>query len=148
MLKEKFGLDISTRTIRRRLQLDGLNGGVCTRKPLLRPVNKLKRLLWAIRHLNWSPEQRKRVLWTDEKKFELFNTKRRTYCRKRVGEQLRDDTVQGTVKHGGGSVMFWGSVGNNRTAGLTKVVGIMDKTKYKGILEKDAIPSGQAALGD
>ena len=49
------------------------------------------------------------VLWTDEKKFELFNSKRRQHCRKKVGEALRDDTIQPTVKHRG-EVSCFGSL--------------------------------------
>jgi transposase len=108
LLNEKFGLLLGLTQIKRRLIKAGLNGRVCARKPLLRPINKLKRLLWAIKHQHWTIEQWKRVLWTDEKKFELFNGKRRTFCRRRKNEALRDDTVQATVKHGGGSVMVWG----------------------------------------
>jgi len=70
-------------------------------------VNKLKRLHWASLHQNWTIAQWKQVLWSDEKKFELFNSKRRIYCRRRKGEALREDTVQATVKHGGGPAMFW-----------------------------------------
>ena len=46
-------------------------------------------------------------LWSDEKKFEMFNSKRHQTCRRKKGESLCDDTIQGTVKHGGGPAMFW-----------------------------------------
>ena len=98
----------STRTIQNVLIKAGLHGRVCLKKPLLRPQNKVKRVLWARKHKNWRKVDWKNVLWSDEKKFELFNSKRRQYCRRRVGEALRDDTIQATVKHGGGSLMFWG----------------------------------------
>jgi transposase len=95
------------------------------------------------KHRTWTPEDWKRVLWSDEKKFELFNSKRRTYCRKKTGEQFRNDTVQATVKHGGGSVMYWGCFGNNTPGELSKIEGIMKKEKYKSILEQHAFPSGK-----
>jgi transposase len=148
ILKEKYGIELSLTQIKVRLRKDGLNGHVCSRKPLLRPINKIKRLIWAVQHQHWTVEQWKRVLWTDEKKFELFNTKRRTYCRKIKGEQFRDDTVQGTVKHGGGSAMYWGAVGNNTCGNLFKIEGIMEKNKYKSILENEAFPSGATVMGD
>jgi ketohexokinase/beta-glucosidase len=76
MLQNKFGVSISLTQIKVRLRNAGFKGRVCVRKPLLRPINKLKRLVWAIQHQNWTVEQWQRVLWTDEKKFELFNSKR------------------------------------------------------------------------
>ena len=57
---------------------------------------------------HWKPEDWAKVLWTDEKKFELFNSKRRKYVRRKIREPLRPDTIQPTVKHGGSSVMVWG----------------------------------------
>ena len=98
--KDNPAFNCSPQLIRLILFKAGLIGRVCVKKPLLRAVNKVKRLEWARRHKNWRVEQWMKVLWTDEKKFELFNSKRRQYCRRRVGEPLRDDTIQATVKHG------------------------------------------------
>ena len=84
----------------------------------------------------------KNVLWSDEKKFVFFNSKRRQYYRRRVGEALRDDTIQATVKHCGGSLMFWGCFGGGKVGDLKKIEGIMDQHKYHQILVKHAIPSG------
>ena len=120
----------------------GLVGRVCLKKPLLRAANKVKRLEWARRHKNWRVEQWMKVLWTDEKKFELFNSKRRQYCRRRPGEPLRDDTIQATVKHGGGSVMFWGCFAGKKVGDLHKINGIMDQHIYHQILVHHGMPSG------
>jgi hypothetical protein len=68
LLNEKLGLLLGLTQIKRRLINAGLNGRVCARKPLLRPMNKLKRLLWAIQHQDWTYEQWIRVLWTDKQK--------------------------------------------------------------------------------
>ena len=136
------GFNCSTSQMRKELVKLGYHGRVCVKKPLLRPINKVRRLDWSRQHKNWRTEQWMKVLWSDEKKFELFNTKRRQYCRRKVGEDLRDDTIQGTVKHGGGSVMFWGCFGGGKVGDLKKVDGIMDKDKYHQILVHHAIPSG------
>jgi transposase len=142
LLKTKFGIHLGFTQIKGRLRKEGLFGRVCSRKPLLRPINKLKRLIWAFQHRHWTTEQWKNVLWSDEKKFELFNSKRRQYCRKRINEPLRDDLIQPSVKHGGGSLMVWGCVGNNAPGKLVKINGIMDKELYKTILDTAAMPSG------
>jgi transposase len=147
LLEQKFGLSVNLSLIKRRLLNAGLYGRVCLRKPLLAPINKLKRLVWAVKHKDWTVDQWRKVLWSDEKKFELFNTKRREYCRRKKNEALRGDTVQRTVKHGGGGLMFWGCVGNTKTGNLTKIEGIMDQHIYRDILAKEAIPSGQKIFG-
>jgi hypothetical protein len=125
-----------------------LHGCACLKKPLLTPINKFKRLVWAFQHKDWTVDQWKKVYWTDEKKMELFNTKRRTYCRKRIKEPLRPDTIQGKVKHGGGSLMVWGSMGNASTGALHKIDGIMDKFVYKDILAQKAIPAAENLFGN
>jgi hypothetical protein len=148
MLLEIYGVKLSLSRIRYRLQVAGLNGHVCVRKPLLSDVNKAKRLLWAFRHRNWTYEQWKQVLWSDEKKFELFNSKRRQHCRRRKGEALRDDTIQATVKHGGGSAMFWGCFGGKQVGDIFKIDGIMRKEEYHSILVHHAMPSGKRLYGN
>ncbi|XP_018302158.1 uncharacterized protein [Mycetomoellerius zeteki] len=47
---------ISVATIKRRLRSADLFGRVAVRKPLLRSVNKKKRLQWAQKHKNWTVE--------------------------------------------------------------------------------------------
>ena len=143
----KYNVRISLTGIRFRLRLAGLYGRVCVRKPFLSTINKLKRLLWAFHHRHWSVAQWKKVLWSDEKKFELFNTKRRQHCRRREGEALRDDTIQPTVKHGGGSCMFWGCFGGPEVGNIYQVEGIMKKEQYHSILVRHAVPSGNRIFG-
>ena len=147
LLEEKYGVFLSLPRIRFRLRMAGLFGHVCSRKPLLSTLNKLKRLLWAFQHRKWTVQQWKNILWSDEKKFELFNSKRRTYCRRMKNEPLRSDTIQGTVKHGGGSVMFWGCFGGVQMGDIHQITGIMKKEEYHQILVRHAMPSGVRLFG-
>jgi transposase len=105
-------------------------------------MNKAKRLAFALEHVNKPLDFWKSVLFTDEKKFELVNSKRRIYCWKQKGEELRTDTIQPTVKHGGGSIMMWGCFLGDRVGDLHRVEGIMKKEDYHSILQRHAIPSG------
>lgn len=101
-IREKL---VSVTTVQRRLRDHGLKGCIAARKPLLHKQNKVKRLQWAKKHKNWSINQWKKVLFTDESKFEIFGGKRRQYVRRQVGERMKEQCVVPTVKHGGGSVM-------------------------------------------
>lgn len=139
---------VSMSTISRRLNDAGLGGRVAAKKPLLRQVNKKKRLKWAREHRKWTIADWKKVLWTDESKFELFGTKRRVYVRRRVGERFKTECVVPTVKHGGGSIMVWGCFAGENVGDLKKIEGIMDKKVYHKILQYNAIPSGLRLIGE
>ena len=79
--------------MKRRLRDAGLLGRVAKKKTYLRLANKNKILKWANDHIHWTEEDWKKVLWTDESKFEVFRSQRRTCvrCRKDAGGVL--DTI-------------------------------------------------------
>jgi hypothetical protein len=74
--------------VKRRLWDAGLLGRVAKKKPYLRLSNKKKRLRWAKEHRHWTKEDWKRVLWTDEYKFEVYGSQRRTFVRYRKNEKM------------------------------------------------------------
>ena len=77
--------EVSVSTVKRRHRAAGLTGRVAVRKPLLRWQNKKKRLAWAMKRRQWTTENWKKVLWTDESKFEIFGSSRRVCVRCQVG---------------------------------------------------------------
>ena len=50
-------------------------------------VNKNKRLRWAKENRHWTEEYWKKVLRTDESKFEVFGLQRRTFVRRRKNKK-------------------------------------------------------------
>lgn len=146
-LNAKREVAVSLTTVKRRLQAAGLHGRVAARKPLLRPINKKKRLQWARVHQYGTVKEWENVLWSDESKFELFAGNRRVYVRRMTGERGNEQCIVPTVKHGGGSVMVWGCFGGERTGDLVRVNGIMEKEHYHSILSRHAIPSGLRVIG-
>ncbi|KAL6468775.1 hypothetical protein MHYP_G00222990 [Metynnis hypsauchen] len=99
---------ISRTTVKRRLRKSGLHGQIAARKPLLRRGNKQKRFVWAKKHKEWTLDQWKSVLWSDESKFEIFGCNRRVFVRRRKGERMDSTCLVPTVKHGGEAVMVVG----------------------------------------
>lgn len=138
---------VSVTTVKRRLLKAGLRGCVAVKKPFLRPVNKKKRLEWAKFHKDWTTDQWKSVLWSDESKFEVFGSKRRTFVRRFPGERCSENLMVASVKHGGGSVMVWGCFGGNEVGDLVKIDGILNKDGYKKILQKHVLTSGNRIIG-
>lgn len=147
-LNLSFKSPVSCSTVRRVLIGKwNLCGRVAARKPFLRKANKVKRLKWAKKHVNWTFEQWCRVLWTDESKFELFGTNKRVMIRRRPGERFKSECLLPTVKHGGGSVMIWGAMCGNGTAPLKRITQTLNKEGYHKILYRHAVPAGLSLIG-
>uniref|UniRef100_A0AAY5K0X9 Paired domain-containing protein n=1 Tax=Esox lucius TaxID=8010 RepID=A0AAY5K0X9_ESOLU len=139
---------VSMSTVKRRLQDAGLLGRVAKKKPYLRLANKKKRLRWAKEHRHWTEEDWKKVLWTDESKFEVFRSQRRTFVRLRPNEKMVEESLTPSVKNDEGNVMVWGCFGGGEVGDLYRVNGTLKKDGYQSILQHHAIPCGQRLIGD
>lgn len=146
-LNETREKPVSITTVKRRLLSAGLRGCVAAKKPRLTSVHKRKRLEWAKTHKNWTVEDWKKVLWTDESKFQIFGSNRRVFVRRSKEERALEACTVQTIKHGGGSVMVWGCFGNNKPGHLIKITGKLNKEGYLKILQENAIPSGINVIG-
>lgn len=140
---ENAKTSVSTALIKKKLNKNGLVGRVAARKPLLRQQNVAKRLAWAKYHKDWTITQWKKVLWSDESKFEIFGGHRRVFVRRYDGERFHKKCIVPTVKHGGGSVMVWGCFGGDKVGDLIKIEGIMDQKAYHNIIQRHVLPSGK-----
>ena len=138
---------ISKATVRRRLTASGLRGRVARSKPFLRPVNKRKRYLWAKKYKNYTVENWKKVLFTDESQFEIHGNNRRVYVRRRHGERFLNQCLKSTIRHGGGSIQVWGCFSFSGVGSLYRIKGILEKKQYHSILQRHAIPSGKRLCG-
>ena len=69
-LRKRRTQPVTDTTVARHLYKAGIVVRVVVRKPLLRAANIAKRYAWAKKHADWTEKQWKRVLWTDESKFE------------------------------------------------------------------------------
>lgn len=135
-----YRLQLSLATVKRRLCCFGLHGRVARRKPLISQQNRRRRLQWAKEHRQWTAEDWSRVIWTDESRFSRLDSSVRAYVRRRVGEELNQRCVAGTVRGGGGSVMVWGAMSALGTGPLVEVVGTLDSSCYLTLLEQHALP--------
>ena len=145
--KESCGVSVSKSTVNCRLVAAGLNGRISRRKPLLTQRHRRLRLEFARQYQCWTVDDWKRVLWSDESKFNLFHSDGRTYVRRRVSEEFSDNCVVPTIKHGGGSVMIWGCFCGSDIGLMTEVNGRMNSQQYCEILSNHMIPSAWSARG-
>ena len=96
---------LSTSIVQRRLRESGDHGQNHGTKSLLNDINKKKRLAWAKKHKQWTLDQWKSVLWSDESEFDIFGFNHRVFVICRVGEQMISAYVVPTKKLGEGGVM-------------------------------------------
>jgi DDE superfamily endonuclease len=92
---------------------------------------------FAKAHKDWTIDDRKRVIWSDESKINRFCSDGRSWYWARDGESVQGRHIKQTVKHGGGSIMVWGCMTAQGPGYLCKIEGTMDQHLYKSILEDE-----------
>ncbi|GAN04143.1 hypothetical protein MAM1_0056c03603 [Mucor ambiguus] len=110
MLETEFRFKVHPDTVRNALRASGLGAIEKQSKPLLSEKNVKKRLEWCRKHEDWTVDDWKRVIWTDETKINHFNSDGRQWAWIRSGEELQNHHVKLTVKHGDGSIMLWSAI--------------------------------------
>ena len=104
------------------------------KRPRLLKRHRKDRLEFAEWHVEWTLEDWKRVIWSDETKINRLELDGRKYVWKEQGEGLSDRLVEGTVKFGGGNLMMWGCMTWDGAGYATKIDGKMDGELYTAIL--------------
>jgi len=96
--------------IRRAFKTEGYCRGVRRRKPPLSEANRIKRLNWALEHLNWTDEQWDEILWSDESWVQPGYHKRQ-WCTRKIGlsELFIPDCISHKWQRKIGW-MFWGCI--------------------------------------
>lgn len=134
------GSNIHSATVQRRLRNAGLFGRRPAKKPLVSKKNLKDRLAFAKRHIDWTAEDWRKVVFSDESKFNLFGSDGIQYVRRPINKRYDPKYLLPTVKHGGGSVMLWGAFMYGRVLPIHRINGIMDQYVYKNILSRCLVP--------
>ena len=132
---------VCSQTVRNVLKKHSFKAVVKKKKPLLNMRHRKRRLAFALKYKDWTVEDWKRVIWSDETKINRFGSDGREYIWKQKEQGLIQREVQGTVKFGGGNLMVWGCMGWNGVGHLAEVEGRMDADQYVSILEDHMLPS-------
>lgn len=128
-------MPLSGQTMCWHLKKQGLKAVVKQKRPLLKVATRRDRLDWAYKHKNWTVEDWKRAIWSDETKINRRGSDGRKWVWKKAGEGLNNRTVQQTQKFGEGSVMIWGCMTWNEPGLMCHIKGRMNGELYVEILE-------------
>lgn len=132
----EYGKVISYRSVLRNLREIGFQAKKRVKKPFLSQKHRKARLEWARAHRHWTVDDWKRVIFSDETKINLWNSDGILYTWIRPGDPVQPFHLQPTVKHGGGSLMFWGCMTwQGLGYGCQVYEGTMRKEDYINILD-------------
>ena len=100
---------VSTSTVRRSTHELGFHARVAAKKPFLSNRHTVRRYAFAQEHKNWTIDDWKRVIWTDESSFEIGKNSRQTLVWRRTDERFHSYCTTPSFKSGRTSVMVWGA---------------------------------------
>lgn len=136
-IENTSGTNVSPITVRNRIRAAGFNGRVARKKPFLSKQHKMRRLDFAKKYVSMPIKYWKRVLWSDESKFNLKTSDGAQKVWRKPGEAFSLSCVRGTVKHGGGNVMVWGCMSWKGVGNIEFIEDIMNADHYISILGRN-----------
>lgn len=141
-----FGNTISESTIRRCISRCKHKLYRAKKKPFLTTANKRNRVKWARIHLKWTVAKWKKVLWSDESKFEISVG---NICKKviRTKDEADDPSCYGARIQKPSSVMVWGCMAASGVGDLHFCDGTVKAQDYIAILEEHLQRSKRKLFG-
>lgn len=134
-------LNVSADTVRRALKKAGMKSAGKVKKPRLLPHHIRARLDFAVGHKDWTVEDWKRIIWSDETKINRLGSDGRSWVWRKRGTALTSQHVKGTVNFGGGSMMIWGCMTAQGIGFACRIDGRMDAELYTTILRDEFMDS-------
>lgn len=132
-LREVRRVSISRWTVRRRLHESNLRAHRAAIGPVLSRAHRQARLQFARDHIEWTIEQWRSVLFTDETRVSLRGTDRRQPVYRRPGERFAEACIVERAAFDGGSTMFWAGISLDGRTELVHVPSIRRGRRWEGL---------------
>ncbi|CEP16228.1 hypothetical protein, partial, partial [Parasitella parasitica] len=108
--------------------------------PMLKPSQIKKRLAWAREKVNWTPEQWRSAIWSDESRFNVNGSDGRIRVIHKEGGRFSPDHFLKTVKFGNGSIMIWGCFWAGGLGPIAIMKGSVNQDVYVDCLSNHFLP--------
>ena len=131
------GINGSKDTISRALYRTGFHSRSPRKIPLLKTKHVKDRLKFVETYEKKRMQFWEKVIWSDERKFELFGRNTATCVWRKNGTAFKKHKAIPTFKFGGGSINIWGRFSSNGTGMLQVIHGRMNGSMNREILEKN-----------
>ena len=128
------GIDVSVTTVKRTLRSMGFEAKPKIKKPFLSASHRKARYEWALAHKDWTLDDWKRVIFSDETKINVWGSDGCRYYWKRSGDSIQPHHLDLTVKHGGGSLLMWGCMTYSGIGYGCQIEGTMKAEDYCNVL--------------
>ncbi|KAI1005874.1 hypothetical protein K3495_g2346 [Podosphaera aphanis] len=141
LINNERGVKVSPETIRHALKQEGLKAFKKKKKPLLSKSHRRARLKWAFDHKDWTIDDWKRVIWSDETKINRITSGGIRYAWGKDHNSLSPATVGETIKFERGSLMIWGCMSWFGVRRMSHVVGRMNSEQLLSTLKTCLLPA-------
>jgi hypothetical protein len=118
------------------LKSSGLKVRKKIRKPKLNKKQIHQHLEFSKKYQNWTVNDWKKVLWSDETKINRYMSDGINYCWVNEEEGISEKQILETVKFGGGNIMIWGCMVWDGPGYISKIDGNMDTNLYIEIIDE------------
>ena len=133
-----FGLTLSTDTVVRRWRQGGIQRNVARRTVLMNPRHITNRFAWCLNPREWSQEQWRQVIWSDERTFHLGQHGRvwvsRPYRKRNAPRFSKPSDSRGPT------IMIWACIDGRGKIGYEIVEGTLRYQQYMAILRRALLP--------
>jgi transposase len=136
---EASSVDVSASTVRRRLNEKGFSAKIPVKKPLLNLRQRKARVDWAKAHKDWTAEQWRMVIFSDESKFNVISSNGSRRVWRKPSEHYSNDCVLPTVKHSA-YIMVWSCMSCRGLGPLYVVQNTMRKEQCIKVLDNELVP--------
>ena len=136
-LNTSLATPISSRTVRRCLKKLGYEYMVKVKKQYLTKKHREKRVTWCGDHQNWTKEQWRQVIFSDESVFYVLKRKNQVKIWRTNDELLLPECVEQANTGDGGKITIWGGISGYATTLSRTFQENMNSQLYADILEKE-----------
>lgn len=133
-------IHISKPTLVRYLHAQGFGSYFAAHKPNLTDKQIRERLRWAKERVNWTKEEWRGVVWSDESRFAVEGYDGGARVTRKAGERYNIEHIKSVSKFGQGSVMLWGCFWAGGFGPLVFVDGAMSQDAYVNLLAENFLP--------